>query len=134
MRASDTALGRPSETRGAFGDTLAAYFHQEASKTASVSWADQSTFAITRLHSNAGLPGTSVPIPVEAALHLSIAIMPVPLGSYQLAVDGREIDVPYIPAFRTSLLDLQAPFSCTLDCAFDYVHYAATPIHKGDSK
>jgi AraC family transcriptional regulator len=108
---------------GAFGDTLAAYFHQEASKTASTSWADDSAFAITRLHSHVGLPDTSVPIPVEAALHLSIAIMPVPLGSYQLEVDGREINVPYIPEFRTSLLDLQAPFLCTLDCAFDYVHY-----------
>ena len=49
--------------------------------------------------------------------------MPVPLGSYELQVDGREIDVPYIPEFRTSLLDLEAPFVCTLDCAFDYVHY-----------
>jgi AraC family transcriptional regulator len=123
MGASDAAIGPNGETRGAFGDTLAAYFHQEAGKTASASWADDSAFAITRLHSDAGLPGTSAPIPVEAALHLSIAIMPVPLGSYRLEVDGRQINVPYIPQFRTSLLDLQAPFLCTLDCAFDYVHY-----------
>ncbi len=31
--------------------------------------------------------------------------------------------MPYVPEFRTSLLDLEAPFLCTLDCAFDYVHY-----------
>ncbi len=123
MGASEAAFRQSSEPRGAFGDTLAAYFHQEASKTASASWADDSTFAITRLHSDEGLPGTSAPIPVEAALHLSIAIMPVPLGKYKLEVDGREINVPYIPEFRTSLLDLEAPFLCTLDCAFDYVHY-----------
>jgi AraC family transcriptional regulator len=112
-----------SEPKGAFGNALASYFHQEGSRTASVPWADESTFAITRLQSHVGLPGTSAPIPVEAALHLSIAIMPVPLGSYQLEVGGREIDVPYIPEFRTSLLDLRSPFLCTLDCAFDYVHY-----------
>ena len=123
MGASDDAARPLGETKGAFGDTLAAYFHQEASKTASATWADDSTFAITRLQSDVGLPGISAPIPAEAALHLSIAIMPVPLGKYKLEVDGREINVPYIPEFRTSLLDLEAPFLCTLDCAFDYVHY-----------
>lgn len=123
MGASEAVDRQNGETSGAFGDTLAAYFHQEASKTASASWAGDSTFAITRLHSDVGLPGTSAPIPVEAALHLSIAIMPVPLGKYSLEVDGRRINVPYIPELRTSLLDLQTPFLCTLDCAFDYVHY-----------
>ena len=123
MRASGAAPLKTSKPEGAFGDRLAAYFHQEESKTASGSWAEQSTFAITRLHSDVGLPGPSAPIPVELALHLSIAIKPVPLGSYKLEVDGREVNVPYIPEFRTSLLDLQAPFLCTLDCAFDYVHY-----------
>ena len=123
MRASEAVSPLPSVPKAAFGDTLAAYFHQGESKTASVSWAEQSTFAITRLQSDQGLPGVSAPIPVEAALHLSIAIKPVPLGSYKLELDGREVNIPYIPEFRTSLLDLEAPFLCTLDCAFDYVHY-----------
>ena len=123
MRATDAVSPLSRMPKAAFGDTLAAYFHQDESKTASVSWADQSIFAITRLHSGTGLRSPSAPIPVEAALHLSIAIKPVPLGSYKLEVDGCEVNVPYIPEFRTSLLDLQAPFLCTLDCAFDYVHY-----------
>jgi AraC family transcriptional regulator len=123
MRTSKGGSGPPDGRIGAFGDTLAAYFHQEGGKTASAAWADETTFAITRLHSDVGLPETSEPIPEEAALHLSIAIKPVPLGSYQLEVEGREVDVPYIPEFRTSLLDLRSRFSCTLDCGFDYVHY-----------
>jgi AraC family transcriptional regulator len=123
VRPSEGSASQLRGPRGAFGDTLAAHFHQPASKTASASWADESTFAITRLQSDKGLPGASTPIPIEAALHVSIAVMPVPLGSYQLEVDGREVNVPYIPEFRTSLLDLQSPFLCTLDCAFDYVHY-----------
>jgi AraC family transcriptional regulator len=122
MRAFNVGSGQP-DGNGAFGDTLAAYYHQEAGKTATAPWAEETTFAITRLQSDVGLPGTSMPIPQEAALHLSVAIKPVPLGSYQLEVDGREIDVPYIPEFRTSILDLQSCFSCTLDCGFDYVHY-----------
>jgi AraC family transcriptional regulator len=122
MRAFNVGSGQP-DGNGAFGDTLAAYYHQETGSTATAPWAEETTFAITRLQSDVGLPGTSMPIPQEAALHLSVAIKPVPLGSYQLEVDGREIDVPYIPEFRTSILDLQSRFSCTLDCGFDYVHY-----------
>jgi AraC family transcriptional regulator len=112
-----------TEAKGAFGDTLAAYYHQSESKTAAVAWPERSTFAITRLHSNAGLPGTSRPIPEEQAIHVSIAIKPVPLGSYELSIDDRGIDVPYIPAFRTSIIDLQSRPLCQLDCGFDYVHY-----------
>jgi len=122
MRAFNVGSGQP-DGNGAFGDTLAGYYHQEAGNTATAPWAEETTFAITRLQSDVGLPGTSMPIPQEAALHLSMAIKAVPLGSYQLEVDGREIDVPYIPEFRTSILDLQSCFSCTLDCGFDYVHY-----------
>ncbi|UDL94410.1 AraC family transcriptional regulator [Lichenihabitans sp. PAMC28606] len=121
MRQPEAALSPPE--LGAFGDTLAAYYHQESSSTASASWTDKTTFAITRLQSDVGLPGTSQPIPDEAALHVSIAIQPVPLGSYELLVDGREIDVPFIPALRTSILDLRSQIACTLDCGFDYVHY-----------
>ena len=121
MRQSDAASRQPES--GAFGDTLAAYYHQDSSSTASASWTEETTFAITRLRSDVGLPGTSQPIPEEAALHVSIAVQPVPWGSYELLVDGREIDVPFIPALRTSILDLRSQIACTLDCGFDYVHY-----------
>ena len=108
---------------GAYGETLAAYYHQSQSKTAAILWPDQSTFAITRLHSDVGLPGMSHPIPEERALHVSIAIKPVPLRSYHLWIDDREVAVPFIPAYRSSILDLEARQLCTLDCGFDYVHY-----------
>jgi AraC family transcriptional regulator len=112
-----------SDPNGAFGETLARYYHQSESKTAVISWPEQSTFAITRLHSEVGLPDVSQPIPEEAALHVSIAIKLVPLRSYELYIDGRRIKVPFIPAFRTSILDLESHPICTVDCGFDYVHY-----------
>ncbi len=92
-----------SDPKGAFGDTLARYYHQSESRTAVTSWPEQSTFAITRLHSEVGLPDVSQPIPEESAIHVSIAIKPVPAGSYELYIDGRRIEVPFIPASRTSI-------------------------------
>ena len=80
-----------SDPKGAFGETLARYYHQSESKTAVTSWPEQSTFAITRLHSEVGLPDVSQPIPEEAAIHVSIAIKPVPLRSYELYIDDRRI-------------------------------------------
>src|SRR5277367_4409114 len=98
MGSSKTETRAPAP-KGAYGDTLASYYHQQGSETATVSWSPQSTFAITRLRSDVGLPSTSNPIPEEPAIHISIAIKPVPLHSYQLSIDDREIAVPHIPAF-----------------------------------
>src|SRR5271155_1559298 len=112
-----------SDPKGAFGDTLARYYHQTESKTAVISWPEQSKFAITRLQYEFGLPDVSQPIPEEAALHVSIAIKPVPLRSYELYIDDRRIKVPFIAAYRTSILDLESHPICTVDCGFDYVHY-----------
>src|SRR6202020_2068046 len=84
-----------SNPNGAFGDTLARYYHQSESKTAVTSWPEHSTFAITRLHSEVGLPDISQPIPEEAAIHVSIAIKPVPTRSYELCIDDRRIEVPF---------------------------------------
>ena len=110
-------------SKGAFGDTLAGHYHLNSSKTAAVQWAEKSIFAITRLQSDEGLPAISNSIPEEPAIHVSIAIKPVPLRSYQLSIDGKTIAVPYIPAYRTSIIDLQSGPICHVDCGFDYIHY-----------
>jgi AraC family transcriptional regulator len=112
-----------SDPEGAFGDTLARYYHQSDSKTAVTSWPEQSTFAITRLHSEVGLPDVSQPIPEEHAIHVSIAIKPVPLRSYELYIDDNRVEVPFIPAYRASIIDLESHPICAVDCGFDYVHY-----------
>jgi AraC family transcriptional regulator len=112
-----------SDPKGAFGETLARYYHQSESRTVATSWPQQSTFAITRLRSEVGLPDVSQAIPEEAAIHVSIAIQPVPPRTYELHIDGRRIEVPYIPAYRTSIIDLESHPICTVDCGFDYVHY-----------
>jgi AraC family transcriptional regulator len=108
---------------GAFGKTLASYYHLSDNKTATLSWSEQSTFAITRLHSEVGLPGISNPIPEEPAIHVAVSIKPVPLKSFELSIDNHRVPIKYIPAFHTNVMDLQSNPVCSLNCGFDYVHY-----------
>ena len=83
MKCSETPPTEDAKANGAFGDRLAAYYHLTESETAAVSWTEKSTFAITRLRSDVGLPLASNPIPEEAALHVSVAIKPVPPRNYE---------------------------------------------------
>jgi hypothetical protein len=52
-------------------------------------------------------------VPSEAALLVSVSILPVPLRTYELWIDGKAIDigkaigVPYIPSLHTQFFDLQ---------------------------
>jgi AraC family transcriptional regulator len=123
MKRSETPPTEDAAANGAFGERLAAYYHLTKSETAAVSWSEKSTFAITRLHSDVGLPLASNPIPEEPALHVSVAIKPVPLRNYELSIDGKTIAVPFIPAYRSSIIDLQSRPLCHVACGFDYVHF-----------
>jgi len=80
-------------------------------------------FSITRLQSDNGIPDRTTRVPSEAALHISVSILPVPLRTYELWIDGKTIDVPFIPSLRTSVMDLQSDPVCWVGTGFDYVHY-----------
>jgi AraC-like DNA-binding protein len=108
---------------GAFGDALAAHFHLSESQQVSTAWASESLFAVTRLQSDIGIPDRTTRVPSEAALHISVSILPVPLRAYDLWIDGKAIDVPYVPALRTSVMDLESDPVCWVGAGFDYVHY-----------
>jgi AraC family transcriptional regulator len=108
---------------GAFGSNLAAHFHLKESEQVSTAWCGDSLFAVTRLRSETGLPDRTTRVPNEAALHISVSILPVPLRAYELWIDGKAIDVPYIPSLRTSVMDLQSDPICWVGSGFDYVHY-----------
>ncbi len=114
---------KPNNPKGAFGDNLAAHFHLKESEQVSTSWPGDNLFAITRLQSDTGIPDRTTRVPSEAALHISVSILPVPLRAYDLWIDGKAIDVPYIPSLRTSVMDLQSDPVCWVGAGFDYVHY-----------
>src|SRR5467141_1435081 len=105
---SDTLRSTVHGTKGAFGSNLAATFHLNESEHVSTVWPADDLFAITRLRSDTGLPDCTTRVPREAALHISVSIKPVPLRTYQLWIDGKTIDVPYVPSLHTSVMDLEA--------------------------
>jgi AraC family transcriptional regulator len=79
-------------------------------------------FAVTRLRSDTGIPDVTNPAR-EPTLHISVAIKPVPLGAYELWIDGKTIDVPHIPSYHTTVLDFLGFPVCWVGVGFDYVHY-----------
>ena len=120
---AQTSGQAPSGVAGAFGRGLAAHFHLQESTQSIAAWAGGNFFAVTRLQSDTGIPDRTTHVPNEAALHISVAILPVPLRAYELWIDGKAIDVPFIPALRTSVMDLQSDPVCWVGAGFDYVHY-----------
>jgi AraC family transcriptional regulator len=126
---ADTSQYLSHRTKGAFGSNLAAHFHLKESEQVSTAWPVDSLFAITRLQSDAGLPDRTTPVPREAALLISVSILPVPLRTYELWIDRKAIDVgkaigaPYIPSLHTQFFDLQSDPCCWTGTGFDYVHY-----------
>jgi AraC family transcriptional regulator len=120
---ADVSRYSPQITKGAFGSALAAHFHLKASEQVTTGWPGDNLFAVTRLQSNTGIPDRTTHVPSEAALHISVSILPVPLRAYELWIDGKAIDVPYIPSLRTSVMDLQSDPVCWVGTGFDYVHF-----------
>jgi len=120
---ANTSRYSPNGAAGAFGSSLAATFHLEQSEQVSTAWPGDNLFAVTRLQSDTGIPDRTMRVPSEAALHISVSILPVPLRAYDLWIDGKAIDVPYIPSLHTSVMDLQSDPVCWVGTGFDYVHY-----------
>jgi AraC family transcriptional regulator len=108
---------------GAFGRNLATHFHLNESEQVATAWARDSVFGITRLQSETGIPDRTTHVPSEAALHVSVSILPVPHRAYDLWIDGKTIDVPFIPSLRASVMDLQSDPVCWVGVGFDYVHF-----------
>jgi AraC-like DNA-binding protein len=120
---ANTSVLAPPGAMGAFGPGLAAVFHLQKSTQSVTAWPGDNLFAVTRLQSDTGIPDRTTRVPSEAALHISVAILPVPLRAYELWIDGKAIDVPFIPALRTSVMDLQSDPVCWVGTGFDHVHY-----------
>jgi AraC family transcriptional regulator len=120
---ADASRNSSQGAKGAYGNNLAATFHLKESEHVSIAWTADNPFAITRLQSDTGIPDRTTRVPSEAALLVSVSILPVPLRAYELWVDGKAIDLPFIASFRTNVVDLQSDPVCWVGVGFDYVHY-----------
>ena len=110
----------PSRPPASVDETPASHVHlKESSSIPSVVRAD--SFAITRLESSNGLADRITKVSGVPALLVSVSIKPLAIGDYQLWLDDKHVPMPYVPAFRSNVIDLDARPSCWIGSAFDYV-------------
>jgi AraC family transcriptional regulator len=110
----------PSRPPASVDETPVSHLHlKESSSIPSVVRAD--SFAITRLQSPNGLADRITKVSSVPALLVSVSIKSLAIGDYQLWVDDKHVPTPYIPAFRSNVIDLDAQPSCWVGSAFDYV-------------
>jgi len=113
----------PRRPKGLFGEHLADTFHLTHSKVLASAPTEEKVFAVTHLRSATGLPDLTKTLITEPALHVSVSLEPMPLGTYQQWFDGKPANVPYIPAYTTSVMDLEAELYCLVLTKFDYMHF-----------
>src|SRR6202140_2246270 len=110
----------PSRPPASVDETPVSHLHlKESSSIPSVVRAD--SFAITRLQSPNGLADRITKVSSVPALLVSVSIKSLAIGDYQLWVDDKHVPTPYIPSFRSNVIDLDAQPGCWVGNAFDYV-------------
>jgi AraC family transcriptional regulator len=110
----------PSRPPASVDETPTSHVHlKEGSSIPSVVRAD--SFAITRLESPIGLADRITKVSSVPALLVSVSIKSLAIGDYQLWLDDKHVPMPYVPAFRSNVIDLDAQPSCWIGSAFDYV-------------
>jgi AraC family transcriptional regulator len=117
---ADDRQRSPSRPPASLDETPTSHVHlKESSSIPSVVRAD--SFAITRLQSSNGLADRITKVSSVPALLVSVSIKPLARGDYQLWLDDKHVPTPYVPAFRSNVIDLDAQPSCWVGSAFDYV-------------
>ena len=78
-------------------------------------------FTITRMESSNGLAERITKISSVPALLVAVAAKSLAIADCQFWVDDKPVPTPYIPAFRSNVIDLDAQPGCWVGNAFDYV-------------
>jgi len=78
-------------------------------------------FTITRLESSSGLPERITKVSSVPALLVAVSIKSLAIKDCQFWVDDKPFPTPYVPSFRSNVIDLDAQPGCWVGNAFDYV-------------
>jgi len=78
-------------------------------------------FTITRLESSSGLPERITKVSSVPALLVAVSIKSLAIADCQFWVDDKPVPTPYVPSFRSNVIDLGAQPGCWVGNAFDYV-------------
>jgi len=97
------------------------YLHLKESSSIPSLLRGADSFTITRLESSSGLAEPITKVSTVPALLVAVSITSLARADYQFWVDEKRVPTPYIPAFRSTVIDLDARPSCWVRRAFDYV-------------
>ena len=78
-------------------------------------------FTITRLESSSGLPERITKVSSVPALLVAVSIKSLAIKDCQFWVDDKPVPTPYVPSFRSNVIDLDAQPGCWVEKRFDYV-------------
>src|SRR6267378_7382814 len=78
-------------------------------------------FTITRLESSSGLAERITKVSSVPALLVAVSIKSLAIADCQFWVDDKPVPTPYVPSFRSNVIDLDAQPGCWVGNAFDYV-------------
>src|SRR5258706_674986 len=77
-------------------------------------------FTITRMESSSGLAERITKLSSVTALIVAVSGTSLGIGDCQFWVDDKPVPTPYIPAFRSNVIDLDAQPGCWVGNAFAY--------------
>jgi len=99
--------------------------HVQVNDAASIPsvWRAPASFSVVRLESACGMADRITKLASAPALLVSVSIRSLSITNYQLWVDDKLVPTPFIAAFRSNVVDLDAKPRCWAGSAFDYVHY-----------
>src|ERR1700730_5637037 len=78
-------------------------------------------FTITRMESSNGLAERITKCVSVPALLVAVSIKSLAIADCQFWVDDKPVPTPYVPSFRSNVIDLDAQPGCWVGNAFDYV-------------
>jgi AraC family transcriptional regulator len=102
---------------------LVSHLHVNDASSIPPVWHAPASFSVLRLESECGMADRITKLASAPALLVSVSIRSLSITNYQLWVDDKLVPTPFIPAFRSNVVDLDAKPRCWAGSAFDYVHY-----------
>src|SRR5882672_1448290 len=78
-------------------------------------------FTITRMESSNGLAERITKVSSVPAVLVAVSIKSLAIADCQFWVDDKPVPTPYVPSFRSNIIDLDAQPGCWVGNAFDYV-------------
>lgn len=105
------------------GAELARGFHVVDVVTTSAKWPNDLTFSATRLRAANGMPDRTMPAESDPSLLVTVMLAALPKGTCRYWVQGKEINVPFLPQYCVCISDMEANPATSVHAALDALHF-----------